>query len=390
MDLKELAAREPIEQILLDSLLAGWSEQFGTSFRQGRPGSGTEWRVHPALSVVTSKRPSSKVRKWAADIWRFSPRPGRSLAQYLLYSLVGSSTGFRLMGREIFWVTPRLPTAADILIMPGNRRVRIFDFANSKVRTVLKPGYTSDAVATEVAIRHGSEGPYVSIDSTDGRTWFEEALVDSRSLPRMAPWKDSSELARVALGKLEDWKKRQPAKEQCASVYHSLLKARIVTAANEVRAQYGAPSPLLGAWLDDLLQVANRAQRVVLSQSHGDFQSGNILVRKGTDDVFLTDWEYSQPRSNAYDYLTFRLSLRSPAGLGGRVRRFLAGPSPDVSEWRGPVASATAVATAILEDLVLQFEEAQRQPFAAMPIGLQIMMVELGEVVDALGARARR
>jgi hypothetical protein len=132
--------------------------------------------------------------------------------------------GLKLSSRPGFDVSPQIPNADAMVIIPGNQRIRVLDFSTKRCRVFLKEGFDSATMANEIRLRgNGNSGPFPPITSAaDNASWFEEALLDAYALPRCPPAIDKSVCEKEALKLLEEWqrdsKRTENAKDYSAQV----------------------------------------------------------------------------------------------------------------------------------------------------------------------------
>jgi hypothetical protein len=272
-----------------------------------------------------------------------------------------------------------VPLADRLLIVPGNQRIRIFDFAQGTSRVLQKRGFSGETFAREIELRGGGkEGPFVAIER-HGEDWFEERLFDGYCLPRCPPWISRRHAEEHALALLGEWLATSATPVSAHAVIGTLV-ARIERGVTDLEQKF------VGRGYDALLRLVNalapRAQElgiVTTALGHGDFQPGNILVSRDSKTVRIIDWEHSAVRSSTYDYLVYGLQTRSPAGLASRLEKFMAGSVP-----RGVEGLAfdkhrrtCSLALFLLEDLTWFVEESLTGPFRVASQALERYQVEL-------------
>ena len=267
---------------------------------------------------------------------------------------------------------PGHPRAHERLVLPGNQRLRAFDFGRGTTRVHLKQGFDAASIRTEVAVRGGGrQGPFPQITRSDPEgTWFEEPIVQGFVLSRCPPWKPRARYEAEGLRLLEEW---LTASEKTADVapYVASVHARFAELCDAFAERYPDEPRALGRAGEVLAARANTLDKLTLAHSHGDFQPGNLLVEQRTDRVFLTDWEYSARRSRRFDHLVHELRLRSAVGLATRVRSY----GGDRAEG----------ALALLEELVRLLEENLSGCYIAPSVAYRCMTRELPGVIEELG-----
>jgi hypothetical protein len=141
-----------------------------------------------------------------------------------------------------------------------------------------------------------------------------------------------------------------------------------------VSERFGKSWEPLKSLLDTLAQLGSNGT-IELSQSHGDFQAGNIMVSHKNADVTLIDWEHSAERTHLYDRMVNGLKSRASKGLAERVRNALQRDLPGVR------VNGQAMALFLLEDLAWFLRESLTGPFTMASEGL----VQYRREVESLG-----
>ena len=380
MRISQLQRREPFEAILKLTLERGWSEQFGSSVRVTTPGS--TWRVQPLLSAYFTAGVNREARNFLRDSFRYSPVGSRMVAQWLLGTVLTSKPGLKLSANSAFDVSPQLPNSEAIVIVPGNQRVRVFDFSQGLCRVFLKQGFSSVSMESEIRIRGGgNRGPFPRITAAgEGGAWFEEALLDAYPLPRCPPGIDRSQCERVAVSLLQAWLNGSKRSVD-ASIYIANVLAQARHDLADICERFGESWAGLGSVLDALAELG-AARTLELSQSHGDFQAGNIMVGRTDGRVTLIDWEHSAERSHTYDLLVFGLKSRASWGLAGRVKSALR------KGVLGLRLDGRSMALFLLEDLAWFLHESLSGPFVVPSEGLteyRRQLEALGDLEELLG-----
>jgi len=334
----ELKRRENLDEIVCETLAQGWSAQHGTPFRVTCGASaGERWVAQHLLGFYHPTDPSSRVRRFMADAFRYSRRPIRVVPQWVMGTFAASPIGLRLLATPAFTVTPALPGSRDVAIWPGNQRVRVFDFGRGTCRVMLKRGFAVRSMTTEITVRgNEASGPFPPIFRFDeAHDWFEEPIVAGQNLARLPAWVPSAAYEAELFRRLGTWLERT-ARGMPAGEYVEGVRAEIVALAEAVESRFG------GRWRSRadgigrrLFATASGLGDIPIAEGHGDLQRGNVLVTdKG--EVLLVDWEHAGLRFRYYDHLVFGLSGRSPVGLGERLVRFQRSGAIGLPGWALP------------------------------------------------------
>lgn len=356
MDVRELSAREPFAQLLTTTLSTGLEARYGQRFdvEVGRGGD-QEWHYAPPLNGFYVARPAADVRRFLRDGFRFTPVVFRAVPQFIIGTLLATGGGLRVAGRCYFSVTPAVPQAEQLLILPGNRRIRIFDFDRWVTRVVAKDGFGVESVRNEVLTRRGGAGPYLSVsDCANDFSWFEESIVGGYPLPRCPPWLSRVSAERDALAALRDYTRSRSTRQPAADYVNPLLVA-LDGGFQRLPAMPDASA------MRDLVQNLGRAvlsaTRVLeVGPTHGDLQPGNIMIMPDGRSLII-DWEHAGVRSIGYDSLVYGLGTRRPDRFERLRRHFREVPSE---------ARAASMAF-LLEELRFYLDECTSGPFAEVP-----------------------
>ena len=382
MRIHEIAEREDLPTILRATLGRGFSTMVGREVRVAGPtGAGQRWFEQPLVSAYVVRDVSDEARRFLVDETRYTPRRSRAIPQWLVATAAGTRLGFRLAGRPAFSTDPAIPGAADLVIIPGNQRVRLLDFGRRVSRVLLKEGFSPRSLATEISVREDGAGPYPPILERDpAGHWIVEPLLRGFTLPRCPPWRSRAGYERRAVAQLDAYHEAHRL-EASTGEYLDEVRAAIATEAAAIATMEGAPTGI-DARVEALAARSLARHRVELARGHGDFQAGNVFVEPDTDRVWLIDWETSAVRQRAYDHLTYGLGARFPVGLGERARSFVdgAGLGPagssavDVADRAGRAATA---ALFLLEDLRWRLEQATSGRYLRLPSSVGRLVAEI-------------
>lgn len=319
MRIHEIASREDFLPILLATLETMWTEQLGSSIHCSKEPitGGHAWHAQSLLSGIYTPDLAAPARRFLADLFRFTNVRSRMLPQYLLGSLLASPLGLRTTGRPLFWSSLLPLDTSQLLIIPGNQRLRIFDFQRGVVRVQLKQGSHEHTLRTEIEVRStpvpgNLPFPPVLDVAPSGRSLIEP-LIHGYSLARCPPWRNREALTRKAIDMLHAWLELS-SHSVAADKHLEQLEANLEEMLNQLRNRFGDRNLLCSTCIAPLVEAASSLGRVVVSQSHGDFQAGNVLIQRGTQRVFLIDWEFSARRMVEYDLLVFGLHSRFHVG----------------------------------------------------------------------------
>jgi hypothetical protein len=365
MRLSELNKKERVNEIVAQSLAHAWSSAGGQPIKVSTsPVPGTQrWVLQPLFSAYHVPEVSPAAARLIADTYRFTPHRWRIPAQLAIGTLAGSRLGLRLLGRSSLWVSPVVPGASDMVVVPGNRRVRIFDLAARRCIVVAKPLFP-EANRAELRVRpeRWSEAPMIPILKTEeDASILHEPLVSGFSLPRCPPWLRASRFEADALAELDRWLLGTRRVASKGEYLDQLRQRQNAALANLRAAGHSQLANQASEFSAQSWHLPSHPAEIELALSHGDFQAGNIFVEQPSGRALLVDWEYAEERSRGYDALVYGLRARSLKGFGHRLRRAAEGGSLGAADRAlgSPLRrNDPRLAVFALEDLQFRLEEA--------------------------------
>ncbi|MCB9130523.1 MAG: phosphotransferase [Anaerolineales bacterium] len=405
MRISLLLQREPFGQIVEQTLARFWSERHGQPYY-------VEWRM---AAPITPDRSVPAAQTWFANIYLnaiftadaqpavFDPvrrefsrsttwwkRP----AQQIYTALALGQPSARWLTQARLAVSPPVPDAGNLLIVAGNRKIRLLDRRAGLAFGVQKTGFRPEFMAHELAGRlqaraAGVRTPALLAQSGRG-AWYCEQYISGTPINRLA----NRAAARAAA-------------TQAASNLQRLLQATAVErdigdyvdGLQPLIGKLAAASPLLTTVQREAIEamtsalVARARQRsgqITLALTHGDFQPANILVNE--DGIWLIDWEFSGQRQAGYDALTLALNARFPHGLADRMQALARDGWPDdalVSPvgWPGLAVDQHAdrrlhLAIYALEELALHLAENDEPLLTHLNPGFDAFLAEVARWLE--------
>ncbi|MCJ7818731.1 MAG: aminoglycoside phosphotransferase family protein [Syntrophales bacterium] len=290
-------------------------------------------------------------------------------------------------------LTPALPQAELMLMVPGNHKIRLLDYGAKTVYAIRKSGFPANFLEREIEVRRQAEElglpvPRVKTVAGDG-AWLSEEYVSGTPVNRL---KDPAQAraafaeAHQALTVLHRHTFREVNTNQYVDLLsteaHTHIEANALITPGSKRLFFQTLDSLV-ARIQALLPAGGNRLPTVLA--HGDFQPANILV--DADRLWLIDWEYSRRRQAAYDVLTFILESRFTRGLSGRLQRMITQGIPDgglledfscyASGWQDSRHRLLYGSLFLLEEMALRLEESNNPSFVQLDNGLTILQQEI-------------
>ena len=299
MTIQEMLEREDIYTILSETL----EEYFRTvcdkevSVRVDKSLFKNRYVIYPRLGIVSSRFPSWKVAKDIYTQFNVQGNLKRKLFAWGYITLCFLTGG--LMASRSLYVSDKKWCKRDRYILPCNRKIRIFDYEKGYVDAILKVGFNDTYFQNELKYRAKPEFGFIPPFMEYGNRWYREAILSGRALVRISEPAYSEAV--------------ENTKKEINKLYEKTLHYEdIVSYSNRLVDSIQKKLPILvnkkGMSVDYLHNVLDRCQKYVngsdiqvpLVTSHGDLQTGNIMVGENGK-VTIYDWETAGERSIWFD-----------------------------------------------------------------------------------------
>lgn len=302
--------------------------------------------VNEKLNAIIASKPSKQVKDYLRTEYTVAGSPLRKMAvaAYLTAAMTfvksNAQRGLKIgLGKK----------GENILIYPCNKKIRLFDFTEGVVHTVLKEGFPDIYIERETEFRLKHEAVFIPriTGSCDG-CYSETIIRNGRPLARIQDAAFVEEKKRESL-KLLASLTAQPKKVK-AKAYVMELKERCH---QMLATKKGFVESNKVATIFDRLMEKTLECDIELVISHGDFQPGNIWIDENGK-IIIIDWETVKERTPFYDYAALYCSLRNHGGLNSLCERIRS--NNHLSKIEGcPIE--TVLALILAEELEYQTEE---------------------------------
>lgn len=315
MKISEMLAREDFYSILPQTL-NHYADFLGIepgSVAVVGKGADAKLFVNEKLNAIIASKPSKQVKNYLRTEYTVGGNPLRKLAvaAYLTAAMTFVKSNAQ-RGLKIGFAQK----TDDILIYPCNKKIRLFDFKEGVVHTVLKEGFPDIYIKRETEFRLKNNAAFIPKITRNGDGCYSETIIrNGRPLARIQDAafveKKKSESLRLLTTLTV-----QPRKVD-AKIYLLALKDRCLwmLAAKEGFNANERVAALFDGWLSKIQDCT-----VDLVVSHGDFQPGNIWIDE-SGKIVIIDWETVKERTPFYDYAALYCSLRNHGGLNNLCRR---------------------------------------------------------------------
>ena len=362
MKIDELKSREQYEDIL--------KKTFQNVLPQDRPEQ--QWYVHPFFSVYVVHGFTPKGIRYLTDQYRYTPHRMRRPIQSLGVEILGLRPVFERMLKPAFKL-PQMENSQSILWMPGNQRLRRFDFDKNIISVFTKAGFSPEGVQREIVFRmaHSDRHAWVLPILNTGNFGFDEPLLDAHSLDRECSAERQKAGFRRALEALETLHGYERSTMSPAA-YLEMKRSEFSAAMQQIHDRFmGISMDRIERIWEISSEAIRHAPSIEVSMTHGDFQPGNVLISRTSDAIWLIDWEDMDIRASVYDVMTWGLKSRRPTGLYNRVQAFIRSSNPEGFE-DIPLTESSTVAAALwaIEEWIWLMRSSARPGLTGMNAGL--------------------
>jgi hypothetical protein len=280
------------------------------------------------------------------------------------------------------------------VIMPGNRKLRVFDFDANVCYVILKDGYDAKYFNNDISIRDKLDLAPRVIRIIPGEKWYEEEIISGLPLNRIASHLSQANAVNKVRGQLQSL-----YQQSCRSVetleWIDSVFCKIEAAVASLPVVYSDVDVRLYREVSWQLMAQTKQYdypNITTVLSHGDCQKGNVLVEfnAGDEKVHLIDWEYADRRAAHYDPLVFDLDARSSYGLAERIASRLSDKAGFLEDklWQQHLDWPT-VALFLLEDLLLKLEEQNIPGLRKKSAALAQFACEVTRAIRDFGIRGK-
>lgn len=263
--------------------------------------------VNERLNAIIASNPSKLVKEYLRTEYSVSGNPLRKLA---VAAYLTAATTFVKSSAQMGLKLGFRKTLDDILIYPCNKKIRLFDFTEGVVKTVLKEGFPDIYIKRETGFRLRNDASFIPRITGSGDGCYSETVIrNGRPLARIRETPFVEEKKRESLKLLASLTDRP--RKVVAGEYVTELKERCL---RMLSGKEGFEAGERVAALFDALLGQMQDCSVDMVLSHGDFQPGNIWLDENGK-IVIIDWETVKERSPFYDYAALYCSLRNHGGL---------------------------------------------------------------------------
>lgn len=400
MRISLLLGREPFGAILEQTLTNHWALYYGQQFdihwhfgkKRVSNTETQEWLVNIYLNAIFEETISSTafdpIRR---EFERSTVRWKRPLQRNYV-ALATNQSLAKHFAQARLHVSPAVPDVSNILIVPGNHKLRLLNHEQQTVKNVLKAGFLDHFMHSELEARQIAEKCHVPMpeirDIHIAEGWYCENYVSGTPINRLADRSKADTTVNQVVKSLHQFIRTTQQQEPISDYLANLAEALQVNIdehhllTTERKKELHTISKSLRDAVETTLAIGE--SEMITAVTHGDFQPANILVNQ--DGPWLIDWEYAARRQSGYDALVYSLEARFPSGLAKRLDLFVdkgmaASTSIDLNQWPGLKLDNRHVrqrhaALFLIEELLLHLIENGQPPLTQLGNGLKQIVQE--------------
>jgi serine/threonine protein kinase len=264
--------------------------------------------IYPRLGIVTPLFPSWAVIKRTYISFDVQNNLPKKLFAWTYITLCFLTFG--LLADASMKLSDYSVVNRDTVIIPSNRKIRIYEYAKGYVDSILKVGFNDFYFNNEIEVRKHSKYDYILGLMDYGSRWYREKLLKGRCLVRCSG-EEYQKYLKQTIDDLEifyeEFRTDVYVQEYAKSL--SLDYEKLISEITEKKHIKCAKK--LRFVLKKVCEVCYRSNETVpLTLTHGDLQTGNIYVDEENNQLYIIDWETVKKKSIWYDAATVMCSTR--------------------------------------------------------------------------------
>lgn len=264
--------------------------------------------IYPRLGIVVPLFPSWAVIKRtyvSFDVQNNLPKKLFAWAYITLCFLT-----FGLLADASLYVSDNSVYSRNTVIIPSNRKIRIYEYGKSYVDSILKEGFNDFYFNNEIEVRKQPKYDFILGLLDYGSRWYREELLRGRCLVRCSGEEYQSYLNQTVRDLEVFYKENRvdiPAKQYVEHLIPD-YESKIVEIEKKKHIRCGDK---IRSVLKKMQAVCGRSTEMIpLTLTHGDLQTGNIYIDEQNKKLYIIDWETVKQKSVWYDAATVMCSTR--------------------------------------------------------------------------------
>lgn len=382
MGFQALLVREDYYGILKNTLQRYYNQRYGEGIEVGyEPKEGAaELLMNPRLGMIFQPYPPRVMRNYIYRSYDIRVNMVKNIAAKAFVFVSTHTRGLFTMPKKLY-IYPSTLVKKETMIAYLNRSIRIFDFKEGTTVSIQKESFTSKFFQNQLQYRIKSNYDYIPSITAYGDDWFEERILEGKSLARETDSAKYDEGAKITLSNIIALAKATTELKNTKEYVENAVKTcnSLLSKAKEVKGINTFDSAM--AYLKRLSAVLTDAPTTIpLADSHGDLQAGNVWLEK--EKAWIIDWETYAKRSIWFDTTTLLFGTRYYGGIKKLVESF-SDCSLKQTMLQGQHCDwdvRQMVAIFLLEDLLFYLEDMMELPEQGGKDSFDIYMNELTEI----------
>lgn len=315
MGYQALLTREDYYGILKDTLQRYYTQRYGNGIEVGyepKPGA-AELIMNPRLGMIFKPYPPRKPRKYLYRSYNIRGNVVKNIAAKAFVFLSTHSRRLFTMPRKLY-IYPAEMIKMDTMICYLNRSIRIFDFDEGNTVSIQKASFTSKFFQNQFRFRKDTKYDYIPPIIAYGENWFEENILEGKSLARETDKDKFTAGVHQALSSILELANETYELSDSRAYISEIIESCNQYLANAKETKGITTFNEANNYLELLNSIlALTPGTIPLAESHGDLQAGNIwLEGKKT---WIIDWETHAKRSIWFDVTTLVFGTRYYGGI---------------------------------------------------------------------------
>lgn len=285
--------------------------------------------IFEKLNRIITRHPSKQIRQSIYESFNINDNTLKRIAAKI-YIFLLLSTG-RLLADKGLRLSDQSMLTNNQAVIPGNKKIRINNYKTKTSDLIVKEGFADTYFQNELRFRTENIYDFIVPILEHGDYWYREQLIDGLCLARVTDKAVYEKAAADVVACLrllyEEYGMIGDAREYAEKLKHGILVKLQQICIQKTDIAFDSDAVI--ALTEKLADRAMSLERIPLTCSHGDMQSGNVMVDK-TGKILIIDWESYGQRSIWYDVVTFFLFTRRLNRWRGIIQKRFSADEQDI------------------------------------------------------------
>lgn len=284
----------------------------------------------------------------------------RRFIQYILYIFISIAISFPKLFIDRYMVSTSQNTLKNIVIYPGNKRLKLLDFNKDEIINISKYGFRMEWFKSDLYFRRSAVFDFILDCKSVSDNMFIEPLLFGKPLSRI-PNRDREKYINESLKYIKKLTENPTVVE--SNKYISTLSEFILDylSENKLNLKYIKKTVRL---ISNGFTLSNF--NLEIGNSHGDLQSGNIFITE-SNKIYILDWETIGKRMLDYDRMMLLFGNRNSNEILNKLIDF---NEEDITSYNSKIPNELITCVFVLEDIKWYIEEVDQVNGKLNSIGL--------------------